>query len=312
MKSVISYAFMFFIVLHAQPKEGIEFKVNTISGVVLDSITSKPLMDVEVDIYTGNNVLKHSTITDENGFYTELIVGYLWKPKISFSMHNYQKKKFRLDPTKLDSSGNMIINTSIIQVPDNQKIPDLEKSTITKRAEIFFIKGNIFYFMDSKNTAERITIKSAVALETKPGFIIMKVNDILYDVARCYVPQEGRYENLSFILKSLLTEPVFENSNNPIFLDDHLLSPSIIYGTVINLSSGEPVMGAEIILSEPFKRRITDERGQYAFQIKNPGSYILSINPPPRYSNSSVSVPEINMRYGKGGWHQTNFYVVPW
>ena len=92
MKYVISYAFMFFFVLHAQPKEGIEFKVNTISGVVLDSITSKPLMDVEVDIYTGNNVLKHSTITDENGFYTELIVGYLWKPKISFSMHNYQKR----------------------------------------------------------------------------------------------------------------------------------------------------------------------------------------------------------------------------
>ncbi|MFL2983193.1 MAG: carboxypeptidase-like regulatory domain-containing protein [Candidatus Neomarinimicrobiota bacterium] len=312
MKLTISYVFISFMVLCAQPKEGIEFKVNTISGVILDNITSKPLMDVEVDIFTGNNILKHSTLTDENGFYTENIVGYLWKPKIKFSMHNYQTSNFRIDPNQLDSSNNIIVNYEIVPVPENQRIPDLEKSTITKRAEIFFINGNVFYYMTTENSAERITIRSAIALESKPGFIIMKVNDVFYDVARCYVPQEGRYENLSYILKSLISEPIFQNSRNPIFLDDELLSPSIIYGTVLNLSNGQPVMGAEIILSEPFKRRISDENGQYAFQVQEPGSYLISINPPPRYSNSSVSIPKINMRYGKGGWHKTNFYVEPW
>ena len=40
----------------------------------------------------------------------------------------------------------------------------------------------------------------------------MKVNDTHYDVARCYVPQEGKYENLSFIMKSLLADPIFEKS----------------------------------------------------------------------------------------------------
>ena len=79
-------------------------------------------MDVNIDIYTGNNILKHSTTTDENGFYTELIVGYLWKPKIRFSMHNYQKKQFRLDPEDLDSSLNMTASTFMVPVPENKRI----------------------------------------------------------------------------------------------------------------------------------------------------------------------------------------------
>ena len=82
--------------LHAQPKEGIEFKVNTITGFVIDSSTSKPIMDVNVDIFTGNGVLKHSAITDEYGYYERPIVGYLWKPKIRFTVHNYYVKQFRL------------------------------------------------------------------------------------------------------------------------------------------------------------------------------------------------------------------------
>ncbi len=42
--------------LFAQPKEGVEFKLNTISGYVIDSLSSKPIMDVNVDIYTGSGV----------------------------------------------------------------------------------------------------------------------------------------------------------------------------------------------------------------------------------------------------------------
>ena len=41
-------------ILSGQPKEGIEFKVNTISGFVIDSITSEPVMDVNIDIYNLN------------------------------------------------------------------------------------------------------------------------------------------------------------------------------------------------------------------------------------------------------------------
>ena len=297
--------------LFAQPKEGVEFKLNTISGYVIDSLSSKPIMDVNVDIYTGSGVLKHSTITDEFGYYEKPIVGYLWKPKVKFSLHNYYKKALRLNPDILDSNLNMSVNVMMLPVPEEKRIPDLTKSTITNRAETFFIIGNVFYYLTNRNNADRIIIKTAEALETAPGFIIMKVNDTHYDVARCYVPQEGKYENLSFIMKSLLADPIFEKSKHPLYLDHGLLEPSVIYGYVMNILTGEPVMGAEIIISEPFKRRISDENGKFAFHINDSGRYDIIMNPPPRFERVTFARPEIIINQERGGWFKSNFYVRP-
>ena len=297
--------------LYAQPKEGVEFRVNTITGFVIDSVSNKPVMDVNVDIYTGNGILKHSTVTDEFGSYKRPIVGYLWKPKIRFTLHNYYIKQFRLNPEDLDSLANMTVNALIIPVPENKRIPDLEESTITNRAETFFIEGNIFYNLINTMHAERIIIKEAQALETSPGFILMNVNGTHYDVARCYVPQEGRYENLSYIMKSLLSDSLFKKSGNPLFLEQKLLKPSIIYGSVIDISNGDQVTGAEIIISKPYKRRLSDENGKFAFQVSEPGSYFITMNPPPDYREIYFSKPEIKMKYGRGGWYKTNFYVTP-
>ena len=297
--------------LFAQPKEGVEFKLNTISGYVIDSLSSKPIMDVNVDIYTGSGVLKHSTITDEFGYYERSIVGYLWKPKVKFSLHNYYKKVLRLDPDKLDSNLNMSVNVMMLPVPEEKRIPDLTKSTITNRAETFFLIGNVFYYLTNQNNADRIIIKTAEALETTPGFIIMKVNDTHYDVARCYVPQEGKYENLSFIMKSLLADPIFEKSKHPLYLDHGLLEPSVIYGYVMNILTGDPVMGAEIIINEPFKRRISDENGKFAFHINDSGRYDIVMNPPPRFEKVTFARPEIIINQVRGGWFKSNFYVRP-
>ena len=297
--------------LFAQPKEGVEFKLNTISGYVIDSLSSKPIMDVNVDIYTGSGILKHSTITDEFGYYERSIVGYLWKPKVKFSLHNYYKKALRLNPDVLDSNLNMSVNVMMLPVPEEKRIPDLTKSTITNRAETFFIIGNVFYYLANQNNADRIIIKTAEALETNPGFIIMKVNDTHYDVARCYVPQEGKYENLSFIMKSLLSDPIFENSKNPLYLDQKLLEPSVIYGYVMNILTGDPVMGAEIIISEPFKRRISDENGKFAFYLNDSGRYDIIMNPPPRFERVTFAKPEIIINQERGGWFKSNFYVRP-
>ena len=297
--------------LFAQPKEGVEFKLNTISGYVIDSLSSKPIMDVNVDIYTGSGVLKHSTITDEFGYYEKPIVGYLWKPKVKFSLHNYYKKALRLNPDILDSNLNMSVNVMMLPVPEEKRIPDLTKSTITNRAETFFIIGNVFYYLTSENNADRIIIKTAEALETAPGFIIIKVNDTHYDVARCYVPQEGKYENLSFIMKSLLADPIFEKSKHPLYLDQGLLEPSVIYGYVMNILTGDPVMGAEIIINEPFKRRISDENGKFAFHINDSGRYDIVMNPPPRFERVTFARPEIIINQGRGGWFKSNFYVRP-
>ena len=297
--------------LFAQPKEGVEFKLNTISGYVIDSLSSKPIMDVNVDIYTGSGVLKHSSITDEFGYYERPIVGYLWKPKVKFSLHNYYKKVIRLDPAKLDSNLNISLNAMMLPVPEEKRIPDLTKSTITNRAETFFITGNVFYYLIDQNNADRIIIKTAEAIESSPGFILMKVNDDHYDVARCYVPQEGKYENLSFIMKSLLADPIFEKSKHPLYLDQRLLEPSVIYGYVMNILTGDPVMGAEIIITEPFKRRISDETGKFAFHINDSGRYDVIMNPPPRYKKVSFARPEIIINHGRGGWFKSNFYVRP-
>ena len=297
--------------LFAQPKEGVEFKLNTISGYVIDSLSSKPIMDVNVDIYTGSGVLKHSTITDEFGYYEKPIVGYLWKPKVKFSLHNYYKKALRLNPDRLDSNLDMSVNVMMLPVPEEKRIPDLTKSTITNRAETFFIVGNVFYYLIDQNNADRIIIKTAEALETAPGFIIMKVNDTHYDVARCYVPQEGKYENLSFIMKSLLADPIFEKSKHPLYLDQGLLEPSVIYGYVMNILTGDPVMGAEIIISEPFKRRISDENGKFAFHINDSGRYDIIMNPPPRFERVTFARPEIIINQERGGWFKSNFYVRP-
>ena len=297
--------------LFAQPKEGVEFKLNTISGYVIDSLSSKPIMDVNVDIYTGSGVLKHSTITDEFGYYERPIVGYLWKPKVKFSLHNYYKKVLRLDPDKLDSNLNISVNVMMLPVPEEKRIPDLTKSTITNRAETFFIVGNVFYYLIDQNNADRIIIKTAEAIESSPGFILMKVNDTHYDVARCYVPQEGKYENLSFIMKSLLADPIFEKSKHPLYLDQGLLEPSVIYGYVMNILTGDPVMGAEIIISEPFKRRISDENGKFAFHINDSGRYDIIMNPPPRFERVTFARPEIIINQERGGWFKSNFYVRP-
>jgi hypothetical protein len=52
----------------SQPKEQIEFQLNTISGVIFNAADSTPLMDLKVEILAGNNILKDSTFTDENGY----------------------------------------------------------------------------------------------------------------------------------------------------------------------------------------------------------------------------------------------------
>ena len=311
MKTCFFIIILIFTTLFGQPKEGVEFKLNMISGYVIDSLSSKPIMDVNVDIYTGSGVLKHSTITDEFGYYEKPIVGYLWKPKVKFSLHNYYKKAFRLDPAKLDSNLDLSVNAMMVPVPEEKRIPDLTKSTITNRAETFFIIGNVFYYLIDQNNADRIIIKTAEAIESSPGFILMKVNDEHYDVARCYVPQEGKYENLSFIMKSLLADPIFEKSKHPLYLDQTLLEPSVIYGYVINILTGDPVMGAEIIITEPFKRRISDETGKFAFHINDSGRYDVIMNPPPRYKRVSFARPEIIIDQGRGGWFKSNFYVRP-
>jgi len=301
---------LFISLLNGQPKEQVEFQLNTISGVVFNAFDSTPLMDLKVEILAGNNVLKDSTYTDENGYYRIENVGFLWKPKMRFTLHNFQTKTFKLNPEKLDSLNNMLIGETVSPVPSENQIPDLKRSTITTRAETFFIKGNVFYNLKNNNQAERIIIKTREAIQSDPGFIILKINDRMYDVARCYVPQEGKYENLSFILKSLLKDPIFKNSKNPKYLPDNLLEPNVLFGTVIDYKTGETIKGTEVFIPSLRQRRISDEEGKFAFTIDKPGVYEILLNHIESNSSKKLGKSYIIIKTNRGGWFKSNQYLL--
>mgnify|MGYP001461912700 FL=1 len=310
MKILLKSSLLMLSFIMSQPKEQIEFQLNTISGVIFNAADSTPLMDLKVEILAGNNILKDSTFTDENGYYRMENVGFLWKPKMRFSLQNFQTKLYKLDPEKLDSLNDMLIGDVVFPVPDEEQIPELKRSTIKSRAEIFFIKHNVFYNLKDNQSAERVVIDTCIAIETDPGFIVVKVNDIIYDVARCYVPQEGKYENLSYILKSLLTEPIFEKSGNPKFLPDRLLEPNVLFGSIIDFKSGETIMGTEVYIPALRQRRISDENGKFAFTIDKPGIYEILLDPLVNKTSKKMGKSYIIIKTNRGGWYKSNQYLL--
>jgi hypothetical protein len=310
MKILLKSSLLVLSFIMSQPKEQIEFQLNTISGVIFNAADSTPLMDLKVEILAGNNILKDSTFTDENGYYRMENVGFLWKPKMRFSLQNFQTKLYKLDPEKLDSLNDMLIGEVVFPVPDEDQIPELKRSTIKSRAEMFFIKHNVFYNLKDNQSAERIVIDTCIAIETDPGFIVIKINDIIYDVARCYVPQEGKYENLSYILKSLLTEPIFEKSGNPKFLPDRLLEPNVLFGSIIDFKSGETIMGTEVYIPALRQRRISDEDGKFAFTIDKPGIYEILLDPLVNKTSKKMGKSYIIIKTNKGGWYKSNQYLL--
>jgi len=310
MKILLKSSLLVLSFIMSQPKEQIEFQLNTISGVIFNAADSTPLMDLKVEILAGNNILKDSTFTDENGYYRIENVGFLWKPKMRFSLQNFQTKLYKLDPEKLDSLNDMLIGEVVFPVPDEDQIPELKRSTIKSRAEMFFIKHNVFYNLKDNQSAERIVIDTCIAIETDPGFIVIKINDIIYDVARCYVPQEGKYENLSYILKSLLTEPIFEKSGNPKFIPDRLLEPNVLFGSIIDFKSGETIMGTEVYIPALRQRRISDEDGKFAFTIDKPGIYEILLDPLVNKTSKKMGKSYIIIKTNKGGWYKSNQYLL--
>lgn len=310
MKILLKSSLLVLSFIMSQPKEQIEFQLNTISGVIFNAADSTPLMDLKVEILAGNNILKDSTFTDENGYYRMENVGFLWKPKMRFSLQNFQTKLYKLDPEKLDSLNDMLIGEVVFPVPDEDQIPELKRSTIKSRAEMFFIKHNVFYNLIDNQSAERIVIDTCIAIETDPGFIVIKINDIIYDVARCYVPQEGKYENLSYILKSLLTEPIFEKSGNPKFLPDRLLEPNVLFGSIIDFKSGKTIMGTEVYIPALRQRRISDEDGKFAFTIDKPGIYEILLDPLVNKTSKKMGKSYVIIKTNKGGWYKSNQYLL--
>ena len=300
--------------LSAQPKETVEFQINTISGQVLNSLDHTPVNNLKVELLSGNNLLKGSSITDENGNFTMENVGYVWKPKILLVARDYHQLTMKLNPDELDSLNNITLHPMMKPIPDDKRIPNIRKKDIESRAESFFVKGSVFYYLSIINdyfSAERIIIKSKKAIKVDTGFIILKINGVYYSPERCYVPQLGKYENLSYMMDDYFPEPVFGPSGLPQYLDENLLQPTMIYGTVFDARTQHIVPGAEVSIAGSSKWRITDKLGKYAFQINEPGSYQIIVNPPFGYSSSQTGIAEILVKSARGGWYLSNHHLNP-
>lgn len=300
--------------LSAQPKETIEFQLNTISGQVLDILDQAPVENLKVELLSGNNLLKGTSITDENGNFTIDNIGYVWKPKLLLVARDYHQLTIKLEPDELDNQNNIIIHPKITPIPEDQSIPFLGKTAIESRAESFFVKGSVFYYLSIINdyfSAERIIITSKKVILDGSGYILLNINEVTYSPERCYVPQMGQYENLSYIMDGYFPEPVFGSSGLPQYLDENLLEPSIIFGTIFDSKTQKIVPGAQVSIAGTSKWRITDKVGKYAFEINKPGSYQVIVNPPFGYSSSQTGKTEILVKSARGGWYNSNHYLNP-
>ena len=118
-------------------------------------------------MYTGNKVLKHSLLTNEDGLFSRQNIGYLWKPRVVLDIENYRTKTIPLLPESLDSTGSIYVEYFIEPLPENERVVKLARNTLTKRAETFFIKGNLFYYAVNKRSAKKVIIREAKAIQTK-------------------------------------------------------------------------------------------------------------------------------------------------
>ncbi|MBL51582.1 MAG: hypothetical protein CMG57_06450 [Candidatus Marinimicrobia bacterium] len=312
MKRVFYINSMMAALVIAQPKETIEFQLNTISGIVLNKKDQTPIPDLKVEILSGNNLLKDSTFTDDDGNFMIEEVGYVWKPKIRFFSRDFESITHKLNPKQLDKNNNITIRQLVSPIPNNKKIPSLTQNAIESRAETFFIRGNVFYYLSIVNNryfAERIIIRSKQAHDKGDGFIDIVVNGITYDPARCYVPQIGKYENLAHIIDDYFPSPIFARSGLPLHLPKDLLEPSTIYGAVKDAITGKAVPGVEVRLAGSSKRRITDQKGKFAFQVKEAGTYRIMVNPPLGYTKNESGISQIMVKSSRGGWYLSNHFV---
>ena len=297
----------------AQPTESVEFQVEKVSGTILNSATHTPAYDVKVELLSGNNTLKDSTYTDKTGYFEMVSIGYVWKPKIRVTSRNFQLFIRKLQPDELDSENQTVLNILIDPIPENERVPRMDKMDMESRAEIFLIKGNVFYYatlIDSGLSAERVIIRSREAMKMDNGTLNLSVNGTDYDPVRCYVPQIGQYENLTSIMNDYFDDPVFAPSGLPVFLPNEILEPSIIFGTVRDKETGSPIFGAEVKLSGTGNQRITDKSGKFAFQVLSAGTYTLHVSPPLRSLSKQMNQPEIKINNERGVWLRSDQYLV--
>jgi len=313
MKHHIIFLLFYFSFLVAQLEENPEFQINTITGVLTNEATGKPIFEGKVEIFSGNSLSKGVTYSNEDGHFTLRHVGYVWRPRLVISSDDYESTQFSISQSELDNYSTLEIPIQLTSIPDHRKIPSIVVTSIAQRAEMFFRKGNVFYYLSrsGKNfISERIIIHTFDVINKIDGNLVIHVNGQLYDPLGCYVPQLGQYENLAMILDEYFPKSIFKSSGYPMFLSNSHLEPSEIFGTVINLASGKPVFGADVQIEGMALHRITTQDGKFRFKVRQPGHYKILVHPPLNSGLNHVSQNKIIVKRGKGGWYKSNQYLL--
>ena len=60
-----------------------------------------------------------------------------------------------------------------------------------------------------------------------------------------------------------------------------------------------------------YKRRVSDQNGEFAFTINSPATYELEVRTPKNLKQNRIGKSHIVVQYGKGGWYKSNFYLKP-
>ena len=144
-----------------------------------------------------------------------------------------------------DGTGDYVITLESSEMYDRQS-----DDRILKKTKAYFKKGHIVYIINLKPNnsydLERIQINSTFFNLDSKRFIKITINDsINIDPSYCYVPSEGRYENLGIIQKNYISNPL-KVDNLPQFLPIERLESSLVYGTVRDYRTREPIFGAEV------------------------------------------------------------------
>ena len=144
-----------------------------------------------------------------------------------------------------DGTGDYLLTLETSEMYDTQSDDD-----ILNKTKAYFKKGHIVYEAKLKSSGhydfERIIIKSTSFNLDSKRFITIDINDsININPSKCFVPSEGRYENLGIIQKNYISNPL-ELDNLPRYLPNDKLDNSLIFGTVRDYATRMPIFGAEV------------------------------------------------------------------
>jgi hypothetical protein len=144
-----------------------------------------------------------------------------------------------------DGTGDYVLTLESSEMYDKQA-DDL----ILNKTQQYFHPGHIIYNAqtdkDKSYYVDRIQIDSVSYTLDSKRFITIIVNDsIVINPSHCYVPSNGRYENLGIIQKNYISNPL-DIGGLPQYLPEEYLDNSLVFGVVRDYRTRRPIFGAEI------------------------------------------------------------------